>query len=98
MFSRIILEPSLRDSSSILIPRISISASYPPFYFINSHKAYIITYFASKLSDKFSKCSSSFKKEIAIIQEDIRFSAKANARKILFAVEIPLSQQRNGTE
>ena len=52
--------------------------------------AYIITYFASKISDEFSKCSSSFKKEIAIIQADICFSAKANARKILFAVEIPV--------
>ena len=55
-------------------------------------------HFASKTSDKFSKCSSSFKKEITIIQADIRFSAKVNARKILCAVEIPLLQQRNGTE
>ena len=84
--------------SPFWFPIISISTSYPPLYFINSHKAYIITHLASKTSDKFSKCSSSFKKAITIIQADIRFSAKINARKILFAVEIPPLQQRNGTE
>ena len=42
------------------------------------------------MSDEFSKCSSSFKKEIAIIQADISYSAKAKARKIIFALEIPL--------
>lgn len=31
-------------------------------------------YLASKMSDEFSKCSSSFKKEIAISQVDIRYS------------------------
>ena len=50
------------------------------------------------MSGEFSKYSSSFKKEIAITQADIRYSAKANARKILFAVEIPLPQRKNGTE
>lgn len=42
------------------------------------------------MSDEFSKCSLSFKKEIAIIQPEIRYSAKENVRKIIFAVEIPL--------
>ena len=42
------------------------------------------------MSDAFSKCCSSFKKEIAITQADISYSAKTNARKILFALEIPL--------
>ena len=41
------------------------------------------------MSDEFSKCSSSFKKEIVVIQVDISYSAKANTRKILFALEIP---------
>ena len=90
MFSRVVLDPSLRDSSSILIPKNLCFGLVSTPLFINSHKAYIITYFASKISDEFSKYSSSFKKEIAIIQGDICFSAKANARKILFAVEIPV--------
>ena len=42
------------------------------------------------MSDETSKCSSSFKKEIAIIQADISYSAKANSRKIIFALEILL--------
>ena len=42
------------------------------------------------MSDEFSKCSFSFKKEIVIIQVDISYSAKANTRKILFALEVPL--------
>ena len=42
------------------------------------------------MSDECSECSPSFKKEIAITQPEIRYSARENARKIIFAVEIPL--------
>ena len=41
------------------------------------------------MSDEFSECSSSFKRQIALNQPEIRYAAKADVNEVIFAVDIP---------
>ena len=73
--------PCLRGSSRFILHFDSQESLLRPSIFIcifiNSKLPRLTSYhsyLASKMSDEFSKCSSSFKKEIAVTQVDIRYS------------------------
>ena len=48
-----------------------------------------ITILQAKMSDEFSECSLSFKRQIVVNQPEIRYAAKAHVNEIIFPVNIP---------